>query len=273
MTRFCPWAAIAFALVLGVGLFTIPAPCDAANVVSRSAAQDTAMVLVPAGEFVMGRDVQGDWSPAHRVRISGFYLDRCEVTNAQYEAFCRATGRKLPMFWGTDGFRCGSKYPRHPVVGVSWDDAREYAEWRGKRLPTEAEWEYAARGGLAGMRYPNGNTLDSSQVNFARSLDKSTVPVGSYAPNGYGLCDMIGNVVEWVADRYDADYYSRSPEQDPPGPDKGRFRVIRGGGWHSGPGCTAVDYRNALPRNWLDFNVGFRCARSAAADTSSKKPE
>jgi formylglycine-generating enzyme len=235
------------------------------------AARDTTMVLLPAGEFVMGREGGGDSSPPHAVRLGAFYLDPCEVTNAEYEAFCRATGRDLPQFWGTGVFRSGPKYPDHPVVFVSHGDARAYAAWRGKRLPTEAEWEYAARGGLAGKAYVNGDVLDSAQVNFTRSGRKGPVRVGSFAPNGYGLYDMAGNVQEWVADRYDAAYYGTSPAEDPQGPEKGRLRVIRGGGWFTGPGCMGVDYRIALPSNWVDFNVGFRCARDAGAGAAKPR--
>ncbi len=235
------------------------------------AARDTAMVLIPAGEFVMGREGTGDNSPAHAVRIRAFSLDRCEVTNAEYAAFCQATGRSLPFFWGLDRFRSGPKYPDHPVIGVNSGDAREYAEWRGKRLPTEAEWEYAARGGLAGMRYVNGNTLDSSKVNFTRSQRNGPVAVGSYESNGYGLYDMAGNVQEWVADRYGAEYYKTSPAEDPQGPEKGRLRVIRGGGWFTGPMCMDVDIRYALHSNWVDFNVGFRCARDAEPGPTQPK--
>ena len=223
--------------------------------------RDTAMVLVPAGGFVMGAEGGGDNSPPHAVRVRAFLIDRHEVTNAEYEAFCRATGRKLPFFWGLDRFRSGPKYPNHPVVGVNSADAREFAKWCGKRIPTEAEWEYAARGGLTGMKYANGNTLDSSKVNFTRSNEDGPVEVGSYEPNGYGLYDMTGNVQEWVADRYDVGYYATSPAENPQGPEQGRFRVIRGGGWYTGPMCMDVALRYALPSNWVDFNVGFRCAR------------
>jgi sulfatase modifying factor 1 len=219
------------------------------------------LVLVPSGEFLMGSDLEGDHSPAHRVYIDSFYMDKYEVTNAQYLRFCEATGHRLPEFWGMDGFRCGPDYPNHPVVGVSWRDAVEYAAWCGKRLPTEAEWEYAARGGLVGMSYPNGETLRPSDGNCTESGKGGPVTVGSYPANGFGLHDMQGNVVEWVWDRYDSDYYSSSPLANPQGPESGRFRVIRGGGWHSGPSCNRVYFRNALPPGWVDFNVGFRCAR------------
>jgi len=250
--------ALVLSLALAASLAGTPAMAKGGK---PRAPRDTAMVRVPAGEFVMGREGTGDNSPAHAVRISAFYLDRYEVTNAEYEAFCEATGTDLPFFWGMKDFRCGPAYADHPVVGVSWRGAQDYAKWRGKRLPTEAEWEYAARGGLGSMKYVDGNTLDSSKVNFTRSGLKGPVEAGSYAPNGYGLYDMAGNVQEWVSDCYGAEYYGGSPAQDPQGPEKGRFRVLRGGGWYTGPGCMGVDYRLALPSNWVDFNVGFRCAR------------
>jgi len=220
------------------------------------------LVFIPAGEFLMGSDSEGDHSPVHRVQIDSFYMDKYEVTNAQYLRFCQETGYRLPRFWGMEAFRSGADYPDHPVVGVSWSDAVEYGAWCGKRLPTEAEWEYAARGGLVGMNYPNGDTLHPSDGNHAKSGKGGPVAVGSYPANGYVLHDMQGNVVEWVWDYYAADYYSSSASANPRGPESGRFRVIRGGGWHSGPYCNRVYYRNALPPNWVDFNVGFRCAKN-----------
>jgi iron(II)-dependent oxidoreductase len=223
----------------------------------------TEMVRVPSGEFVMGDESEGDHNPPHKVNVKTFYLDKYEVTNAQYFAFCKATERKLPEYWGSQTYRCGSEWPDHPVVGVSWRDANAYAEWIGKRLPTEAEWEYAARGGLAEKNYPHGDDIDSTTVNYANAGTGGTMPIGSYPPNGFGLHDMSGNVVEWVADRYAANYYEKSPDENPAGPEAGKFRVIRGGGWHTGPFCSRVYFRNALPANWLDINVGFRCARDA----------
>lgn len=219
------------------------------------------MILVPGGDFVMGSDNKGDHSPSHIVRLDTFYIDQYEVTNAQYYTFCRETGRSLPEFWGKDVFRCSLEYPDHPVTGVSWNDAAAYAEWCGKRLPTEAEWEYAARGGLPGSNYPNGDTLTPADANYTKSGQGGTVPVGSYPANGFVIHDTAGNVAEWVADWYSDDYYAVSPPSNPKGPKKGKFHVIRGGGWHSGPYCNRVYYRNALPPNWLDFNVGFRCAK------------
>jgi formylglycine-generating enzyme required for sulfatase activity len=114
---------------------------------------------------------------------------------------------------------------------------------------------------VAGGLYPFGDDIDPSLVNYSRHAANGTLPVGSFASNGFGLHDMSGNVVEWCADRYDASYYTRSALENPKGPDTGKHRVIRGGGWHSGPYCCRVDFRNALPANWVDFAVGLRIAR------------
>ncbi len=218
----------------------------------------TEMIFIAGGEFLMGKDGYADHSPAHQVRIDPFYLERHEVTNAQYLAFCTATEHKLPEYWEI-GFHSGPDYPDHPVIGISWSDAVAYARWRDARLPTEAEWEYAARGGLAGMNYSHGDTLTAGL--YAKSDDKGPIAVASCPPNGFGLHDMTRNVVEWVHDWYGNDYYRSSPVANPTGPGHGRERVIRGGGWHTGPYCSRVYYRHALKSNWLDYNVGFRCAR------------
>ena len=220
------------------------------------------MVYLAGGQFLMGNNDGDDFSPAHGVELSPFYIDKFEVTNARYLEFCEATGHRLPEFWGMDVYRSSPNYPDHPVVGVSWSDAVAYARWRGARLPTEAEWEYAARGGLEATNFSNSDVFDTTL--YARTGvtgAAAPVAVGSFPPNGFGLHDMTGNVVEWVYDRYDAGYYSGSPVKNPTGPGVGNFRVIRGGGWHTGPYCSRVYFRNALKSNWVDINVGFRCAR------------
>lgn len=234
----------------------------------RESLEDDSFVLIEGGEFIMGSNSKGDNHPAHRVRLNRFLINKYEVTNAQYMAFCEATGHRKPEFWGMSRYRSGSEYPDHPVIGVSWQDAAKYAKWSGGRLPTEAEWEYAARGGLVGKEFPNGDTISPSDGNYWHSKLGGPVRVGSYKPNGYGLFDMLGNVVEWVQDYYDRDYYALSPVLNPKGPDKGKFRVIRGGGWHTGPTCNRVYFRNALPTNWLDFNVGFRCTKDMPSSKS-----
>ena len=200
------------------------------------------MVLIPAGEFRMGSNYRGVEQPVHTVYVDAFYMDVHEVTVGQYNQFVHATGHRAPPNPG---------YPltdRHPIVNVSWHDAMAYAKWAGKRLPTEAEWEKAARGGLAGQKYPWGNTPpDGTQCNFAdKNLsrvwnresivevagnwfragddpsDKSSddgyiyaAPVGSYPPNGFGLYDMAGNVSEWCFDAYDENFYASSPQENP----------------------------------------------------------
>lgn len=223
----------------------------------------TAEVLIPAGTFTMGHAAAGEGFEPHQVRLPAFYIDEHEVTNAQYQAFCEATGRKLPVFWGLERFRCGPEWPDHPVVGVSHGQARAYAHWLGRRLPTEAEWEYAARGGLAGLKYDRADTLASDAANTKAAGLGATTPVASFAANGYGLHDMVGNVREWVWDFYSDTYFAASPVDNPQGPEKSKWRVVKGGGWYSGKGCNQVYERNALPQSWSDFNVGFRCARDA----------
>jgi iron(II)-dependent oxidoreductase len=225
---------------------------------------DKDMVMIPAGEFMMGGDTEDDHMPVHKVYIDSFYMDKYEVTNAQYRKYCEETGAEYPEYWDMEEFHCGPDFPDHPVVGISWSEAKKYAEWAGKRLPTEAEWEYAARGGSIDNNYSYGTESDTTKANYnVKGIKrKGTMPVGSYPPNGYGLYDMTGNVVEWVADYYDKDYYKSSPQKNPTGPEDGKFMVIRGGGWHSGAYCTRVYFRNALRSGWRDIAVGFRCARN-----------
>lgn len=221
------------------------------------------MVLIPAGEFIMGKNSLNptDWQPEHKVKIDSFYLDPYEVTNKQYFEFCQATGNPMPEFWGMKEFKSSMDFPDYPVVGVSFTDAEKYAKWAGKRLPTEAEWEYAARGGLVNKNFPYGDKLDTTMANFGKRF-KGVIRIGSFLPNGFGLFDMSGNVWEWVSDNYGSDYYSASPAANPKGPERSRFKVIRGGGWHSGAMCNQTFYRNGLSPSWVDFAVGFRCARS-----------
>ena len=235
--------------------FSVPARVGRAE--ERNGRSLEGMVFIPGGEFVRGVEGGKD-NPLDTVYVSPFYMDAREVTCAQYQAFCEATGRRLPEFWGVGRYRCGPDFPGHPVLGVSQADAIAYAEWVGKRLPTEAEWEFAARGGLEGKAFPHGDEMDNTMENFKSD---GTVPVGSYPPNGYGLHDMAGNLREWVLDYYDWDYYRNSPYDDPKGPDNGKFCVVRGGGWHAGKGCSTVHVRYGMYPTWVDINVGFRCVR------------
>jgi formylglycine-generating enzyme required for sulfatase activity/predicted Ser/Thr protein kinase len=219
------------------------------------------MVYVPAGEFTMGSDDGGsDEQPVHTVYLDAFYIDRTEVTNAQYRA-CVEAGVCDALRYTT--YYDSADYAQHPVVYVSWSDAEAYCRWAGKRLPTEAEWEKAARG-TDGRTYPWGEGIDCDHAQYDE-CDGETVPVGS-KPKGaspYGALDMAGNVWEWMADWYDSGYYSQSLARNPPGPDSGEYRVLRGGSWYYSQrhaDCTSRDSNYPRRRN---FNVGFRCARDS----------
>ena len=241
------------------------------------------MVLIPAGEFQMGSndsEASNDEQPVHTVYVDAFYMDEYEVTNARYKAFIDANPQwqqdNIPDKYRDRNYLrhwSGNSYPsgkgNHPVVYVSWYAAMAYAQWTGKRLPTEAEWEKAARGGLAGKKYPWGDIIDINKANYGSNVG-STTPVGNYAPNGYGLYDMAGNVWEWCVDAYERDFYARSARQNPiagkgVGKDFARVqtypsRVLRGGSWFLDTQNLPVAdrYRNT-PTLTID-TVGFRCA-------------
>ncbi len=224
------------------------------------------MLLVPAGEFTMGSNAYEVEKPIHTVYLDTFYLDRYPVTNAEYKKFVDATRRAAPQHW--QGGRIPSGFENHPVVVVSWNDAVAYAQWAGKRLPTEAEWEKAASWDfIRGVKraYPWGDTFDASKCNSQESGIGTTTPVGKYSPHGdspYGVGDMAGNVWEWVADWYDDKYYASSPRNNPTGPSSGQYRVVRGGAWgNDGFSVRAANRLRYSPTITL-INVGFRCARS-----------
>jgi len=233
----------------------------------------TGMVFIPAGDFVMGsNDGDSNEEPVHTVYLDAFYIDRCPVTNAEYKKFVDATRHRAPKHWKNGRIPNGKE--DHPVVNVSWDNASIYARWAGKRLPTEAEWEKAARG-TDQRKYPWGNSLDGDLFSSSEAGRGDTTAVGSY-PGGaspYGVLDMAGNVWEWVADWYGS--YSSSSQRNPTGPSYGQHRVMRGGAWRSpgyrvvrdGPwGYTLNGIRAAIrgldtPTN-TNNGLGFRCARS-----------
>ena len=229
------------------------------------------MVLIPAGEFTMGRakttqdDKTGmrplvlrDDRPAHVVFLDAYYVDTHEVTQGQYERFVEATGRRTPYHWPAGSAPDGKR--DHPVHNVDWDDAKGYCDWRGKRLPTEAEWERAARGGLEGKDYPWGD--DSPTRDQARyNTPAGPGPVGSFLPNAFGVHDVAGGVSEWCSDWFDRIYYETSPSKNPQGPDDGMYRVIRGGSWSDGPRRITVFFRNWVRPNQRTPNIGFRCVK------------
>jgi formylglycine-generating enzyme required for sulfatase activity len=229
---------------------------------------DAPMAVIPAGEFWMGRDgteALEEERPRHRVRLSAYAMDLYEVTTGRYARFLSAGGRKPPLLWeqvdaGIHGDR--------PVIGVDWNDADAYCRWAGKRLPTEAEWEKAARGSDE-RRYPWGNHEPAPDLaNYALgarfSYSQVLTPVGRYekGKSPYGIYDMAGNVWEWMQDWYEGNYYERSPEHDPIGPEQGQFKVLRGGSWSELPKYLLTYGRFKLPPNTRNSYTGFRCAKS-----------
>lgn len=241
-------------------------------------ALDSNMVHVPVGQFAMGSD-QGDVDerPQRVVYLDGFEIDKCEVTNVQYSRFLEAVGREGPRRWPGRYVHLsfhhppdwlGSRYPpgeaMYPATGVRWEEAAQYCAWVGERLPTEAEWEKAARG-TDGRSYPWGALWDPSRANSVDQGLRYTRPVGSYTSGAspYGALDMAGNVWEWVWDLYDRRYYGYAPDRNPMGPASGTGeRILRGGAWDSSPDQARTSYRNATHFFGPNFRVGFRCARS-----------
>lgn len=220
-------------------------------------------VDIPGRVFLMGSIEEDpaahlDEFPQHLVYLDGYRINRYLVTNQQYAQCVQAGMCEKPSPAIDD-----PKKAHHPVVKVTWEDAQAFCEWNGGRLPTEAEWEMAARGGLTGALYPWGDEIDCQLANYGDCLG-DTSPVDSHAPNGYGLHDMAGNVYEWVADWYDGSYYRYSPEENPGGPAKGENRVIRGGSWGEDQRSMRVALRHwnlpAYPQNF----IGFRCAQGTA---------
>jgi formylglycine-generating enzyme required for sulfatase activity len=224
------------------------------------------MVLIPGGTFIMGSDEgDNDEGPPHQVTVRDFSIDKTEVTNSHFARFLSDGNgsyyvSSMKIVKNGKGYRAQPGYENHPVVYVSWYGAKRYCSWAGKRLPTEAEWEKAARG-TNGRTYPWGERIDSTKANYSNG---GTTPVGSY-PAGvspYGVYDMVGNVWEWVADRYRDTYYSSSPSYDPQGPYWGPYHVLRGGSWNSTPEALRTTFRHINHRSKdVVGNVGFRCAR------------
>ena len=226
------------------------------------------MGAIPAGEFWMGVDgLQGleDERPRHAVFLSAYAMDLYEVTVRAYALFLKKSGRTPPLFWDTVDL---PEHAERPVIGVDWDDADAYCRWAGKRLPTEAEWEHAARGSDE-RRYPWGNETPIPELaNYAIgarfSYSQTLMPVGHYdkGRSPYGMYDMAGNVWEWVQDWYGTNYYEMSEAHNPRGPAEGQFKVVRGGSWSELPKYLLTYGRFKLPPSTRNSYTGFRCAKS-----------
>jgi formylglycine-generating enzyme required for sulfatase activity len=266
-------AVLALAVVTATVLFRQPSPADElrpspdAGVTAGDApaqsqpAPPDGMVYVPGGKFLMGRDGGDDYErPRHEANVTPFFIDKYEVTREEYQKFVDATGH-APRGWA------GGKFPegtgRWPVTGVNWADAVAYAKWVGKRLPTEAEWEYAARG-ADGRIYPWGNEWQGGLANADDSARKGIAPVGEFkGASPFGLFDMVGNAWEWTSNVLQAYPGGRLPKQ------QGRdLRVIRGGSWQSDRSAATTTYRWGWPAEGAEdySNTSFRCVKDVAAD-------
>jgi formylglycine-generating enzyme required for sulfatase activity len=223
------------------------------------------MALVPAGEFTMGSTLKADEKPVHRPYLDAFYMDKYHVTVGQFAKYLEATGTEAPPEWEIMN---QARHQKRPVVNVSWSDAATYCKWAGKRLPTEAEWEKAARG-TDGRLYPWGNEAPTRlHANFGKkdwAYHMALVPVGMFelGKSPYGIYDMAGNAWEWVNDWYDHDYYKKSPMKNPQGPATGKSKVVRGGNWLYIQEFLRSSFRFNADPSGRQFGYGFRCAKSS----------
>jgi len=250
------------------------------------------MVLVPAGEFIMGSDKKVDRVayrsefPQRRVYLDAFEISKYEVTNLQYLKFILATGRNPQIDWRYDGGNFQDTMTHHPIMHVSWYDADAYCKWAGQRLPSEAEWEKAARGEDGRINPWGKESAGLTRANFGRTgisgpvrdrperllLYPPLISVDKYdnAVSPYGTYQMMGNVSEWVADWYDQDYYKTAPDRNPKGPEKGTQKAFRGGGWMDSTTTMRAAMRNGTDPNTKINWMGFRCARDAQGETGTK---
>ena len=228
-----------------------------------------ALVRIPEGWFLMGSVSGQDCErPVHRVWVDAFLLASTQVTNAEYACFLRATGALPPPFCQDPHFN----HPEQPVAGVSWFEAVRYCEWlssrtaRACRLPTEAEWELAARGGLEQEPFPWGDAPPQSRPNYATRWQTGPEPVARYAPNAFGLYDICDNVHEWCSDWYDPNYYAVSPERNPQGPGQSPMKPARksskGGSWRHHIKVARCSARSSIPPHFQYADYGFRIACS-----------
>jgi formylglycine-generating enzyme len=235
----------------------IPSP------VEENTSGEPQLALIPAGWFYMGSEEgQQNERPLHRVWIDAFYLGACQLTNAEYGRFLQATGSQAPPLLDDSNFN----HSEQPAVAVSWFAAVKYCEWlramtgRKCRLPTEAEWERAARGGVEHKLFPWGDDPPESLPNYAERWKTGPEPVARSAPNAFGLYDMCQNVHEWCSDWYRPDYYAASAERNPRGPETGERRASRGGSWRHHVKVTRCAARSSIPPQFQYADYGFRVA-------------
>ncbi len=221
------------------------------------------LVRIPEGWFWMGSDSgQDNERPVHRVWVAAFLLADRQVTNSDYSQFLRATQAAAPPFWQDPNFN----HMEQPVVGVSWHQAASFCDWLGSssgrhfRLPTEAEWERAARSGVESKLYPWGDAPPQFLPDYEKRWTKGPEPVAQHPPNAFGLYDICENVHEWCSDWYQADYYAASPERNPLGPEQGSRRASRGGSWRHHIKVSRCAARSSIPPEFHYADYGFRVA-------------
>jgi formylglycine-generating enzyme required for sulfatase activity len=269
---------MAFVAIMAVIAWIVPAEAQLERLrklqkePEASKGDDAPMVMIAAGEFAMGVDGTiglDDERPRHTVWLDAYLMDLYEVTTSRYARFLAATGRTPPWLWDMVN---PAIHGDRPVIGVDWHDADAYCRWAAKRLPTEAEWEKAARG-TDERQFPWGNQAPTAELaNFAVgarfSYSQALMPVGRYekGKSPFGLFDMAGNVWEWVQDWYKAEYYEESPARNPTGPEEGQFKVLRGGSWSELPKYLLTYGRFKLPPTTQNSYTGFRCAKSGTGD-------
>jgi serine/threonine-protein kinase len=268
--RWWPTASIAGIVIIGLAVTAWLAFNKSGSGIGKTVTWRDGMALlyVPAGEFTMGNNgSQKDESPAHVVYLDAFWIYRTEVTNGMYELCVQAQACQPPARTSSanhSSYYGNSEYDDYPVIWVDWNQAAAYCEWSGGRLPTEAEWEKAARGTDANL-YPWGNEAPNNDLLNYNNAVGETTRVGKY-PKGaslYGALDMAGNVAEWVADWYSDAYYGNSPTSNPLGPKSGQYKVLRGGSWQFSANNVRVVYRGAHVSGFVNNNSGFRCAMNS----------
>ncbi len=257
--------SIIFYLTFLAGLFLADA------VIANDSSQE--MVLIPAGEFIMGSEEgigKKDEHPAHKVYLDAYYIDRYEVTGKQFEAYLQANPKQHPTITGWYGRKVRPDMTNRPVFGLTWKRCRNYCVWREKRLPTEAEWERAAKGKESRI-YPWGDEPPTpARANFNRCcfiMKGMVLTEAGDLPQGKtpeGVFDLAGNVAEWVHDWYDKNYYKVSPDKNPQGPAKGKYHTIRGGAWNSFSGYLRSSSRYGYNDANDFYGIGCRCARSTS---------
>jgi formylglycine-generating enzyme required for sulfatase activity len=233
------------------------------------------MVQIPEGPFTMGsKEGDPDEAPEHQVYLATYYIDKKEVTQAEYDRYVKMTKRGKPFIPVFEDDQSKILKPELPAMGMSWADADAYCKWAGKRLPTEAEWEKAGRG-EGKRRYPWGDEFGNGHANVDGDEDgfKYLAPPGSFESgrSPYGVYDMTGNVAEWVADTYDEHYYQKTSYRDPPGPEEGQHKVIRGGSWRETQHNARLSKRFQAKMWRTDTTIGIRCAKDTDEEPKGQR--